>query len=35
MNEPDTDPVIEVVDIGKRYGNIIALADVTTSVRPG
>ena len=27
--------IIEVDGIGKRYGNIIALADVTTSVRPG
>ncbi|MFI5956250.1 ATP-binding cassette domain-containing protein [Cryptosporangium sp. NPDC051539] len=27
--------LIEVDGIGKRYGNIIALADVTTSVRPG
>ena len=28
-------PVIAVRDIGKRYGNIIALADVTTSVEAG
>lgn len=28
-------PVIEVRDIGKRYGNIIALSDVSTSVRAG
>jgi simple sugar transport system ATP-binding protein len=27
--------VIEVRDIGKRYGNIIALSDVSTSVRAG
>ncbi len=27
--------VIEVKDIGKRYGNIIALSDVSTSVRAG
>jgi simple sugar transport system ATP-binding protein len=27
--------LIEVLDIGKRYGNIIALSDVTTSVRAG
>src|SRR4051794_8225116 len=27
--------IIEVKDIGKRYGNIIALSDVTTSVRAG
>jgi simple sugar transport system ATP-binding protein len=27
--------IIEVRDIGKRYGNIIALSDVTTSVRAG
>ncbi|MFI5425600.1 ATP-binding cassette domain-containing protein [Aeromicrobium sp. UC242_57] len=27
--------IIEVNDIGKRYGNIIALSDVTTSVRAG
>ena len=27
--------LIEVQDIGKRYGNIIALSDVTTSVRAG
>ncbi|SHN46184.1 ATP-binding cassette domain-containing protein [Cryptosporangium aurantiacum] len=30
-----TTPIIEVTDIGKRYGNIIALADVTTAVHPG
>ncbi|WP_375002356.1 ATP-binding cassette domain-containing protein [Aeromicrobium sp. CTD01-1L150] len=29
------EPVIEVRDIGKRYGNIIALSDVSTSVRAG
>jgi len=28
-------PLIEVRGIGKRYGNIIALSDVTTSVRAG
>ncbi len=28
-------PVIEVRDIGKRYGNIIALSDVSTSVKAG
>ncbi len=28
-------PLIEVVDIGKRYGSIIALSDVTTSVKAG
>lgn len=28
-------PLIEVKTIGKRYGNIIALSDVTTSVRAG
>ncbi|MCX6408632.1 MAG: ATP-binding cassette domain-containing protein [Propionibacteriales bacterium] len=28
-------PIIEVVDIGKRYGSIIALSDVTTSVKAG
>jgi simple sugar transport system ATP-binding protein len=28
-------PIIEVRDIGKRYGNIIALSEVTTSVRAG
>lgn len=28
-------PIIEVRDIGKRYGNIIALRDVSTSVYPG
>jgi len=33
MTSPE--PIIEVSDIGKRYGNIIALADVSTSVRPG
>lgn len=27
--------IIEVKDIGKRYGNIIALSDVSTSVRAG
>ncbi|GAA3398002.1 ATP-binding cassette domain-containing protein [Cryptosporangium minutisporangium] len=27
--------IIETDALGKRYGNIIALADVTTSVRPG
>jgi len=36
---PDPDksgvPVIEVRDIGKRYGSIIALRDVSTSVRAG
>jgi simple sugar transport system ATP-binding protein len=31
---PDV-PVIEVRDIGKRYGNIIALSDVSTSVVAG
>lgn len=30
-----TTPVIEVRKIGKRYGNIIALTDVTTSVHEG
>ncbi|MFY0409537.1 ATP-binding cassette domain-containing protein [Solicola sp. PLA-1-18] len=28
-------PIIEVVDIGKRYGSVIALSEVTTSVRAG
>ena len=28
-------PLIEVQEIGKRYGNIIALSDVTTTVRAG
>lgn len=28
-------PIIEVKDIGKKYGNIIALSGVTTSVRAG
>ena len=28
-------PLIEVVDIGKSYGNIIALREVSTSVRAG
>jgi simple sugar transport system ATP-binding protein len=28
-------PLIEVKDLGKRYGSIIALADVTTAVRAG
>ncbi|MRJ78120.1 ATP-binding cassette domain-containing protein [Aeromicrobium sp. SMF47] len=28
-------PIIEVRSIGKRYGNIIALSDVSTSVRAG
>lgn len=28
-------PIIEVVDIGKRYGSIIALSDVTTTVKAG
>ena len=28
-------PIIEVKDIGKRYGYVIALSDVTTSVRAG
>jgi simple sugar transport system ATP-binding protein len=32
--EPGT-VIIEVRDIGKRYGNIIALSDVSTSVRAG
>jgi simple sugar transport system ATP-binding protein len=46
MNDPVSDAVtdaveqphgelIRVVNIGKRYGNIIALSDVTTSVRAG
>jgi simple sugar transport system ATP-binding protein len=33
--KPDDTPIIEVRDIGKRYGNIIALSDVSTSVRAG
>jgi simple sugar transport system ATP-binding protein len=28
-------PIIEVKEIGKRYGNVIALSDVTTSVKAG
>ena len=33
---PGTDqPLIEVKDLGKRYGSIIALADVSTAVRAG
>ena len=32
---PPGTPIIEVRDIGKRYGNIIALSDVSTSVRAG
>lgn len=27
--------IVEVQDIGKRYGNIIALSDVSTSVKAG
>ncbi len=34
MIEPVT-PVIETRNIGKRYGNVIALSDVTTEVRAG
>ncbi len=30
-----SEPIIETRDIGKQYGNIIALADVTTQVCPG
>jgi simple sugar transport system ATP-binding protein len=33
--DPAGTPVIEVRDIGKRYGSIIALRDVSTSVRAG
>ncbi|MGA8851886.1 MAG: ATP-binding cassette domain-containing protein [Aeromicrobium sp.] len=33
--KPGSVPVIEVREIGKRYGNIIALCDVSTSVRAG
>jgi len=32
---PPGTPIIEVENIGKRYGNVIALSDVTTSVRAG
>lgn len=32
---PRGTPIIEVRDIGKRYGNIIALSDVTTTVKAG
>lgn len=39
MNDEKTtttsDSIIEVRDIGKRYGNIIALSDVSTTVRAG
>jgi simple sugar transport system ATP-binding protein len=28
-------PIVEVVDIGKRYGSVIALREVTTSVKAG
>ncbi|WP_367649208.1 ATP-binding cassette domain-containing protein [Aeromicrobium stalagmiti] len=35
MPPPVGTAVIEVKDIGKRYGNIIALSDVSTSVRAG
>ena len=30
-----SEPIIQTQDIGKRYGNIIALSDVTTRVCPG
>ena len=32
---PPGTPIIEVEKIGKRYGNVIALSDVTTSVKAG
>ncbi|KAA1423507.1 sugar ABC transporter ATP-binding protein [Mumia zhuanghuii] len=32
---PPGTPIIEVRDIGKRYGNVIALSDVTTTVKAG
>ncbi|WP_370619162.1 ATP-binding cassette domain-containing protein [Mumia qirimensis] len=32
---PPGTPIIEVKDIGKRYGNVIALSDVTTTVKAG
>ena len=32
---PAGSPIIEVEEIGKRYGNIIALSDVTTAVHAG
>jgi simple sugar transport system ATP-binding protein len=32
---PPGSPIIEVDDIGKRYGSVIALRDITTSVRAG
>ena len=32
---PPGTPIIEVTDIGKSYGRVIALRDVTTSVRAG
>ena len=31
----ESTPIIEVEEIGKRYGNIIALSDVTTAVHAG
>jgi simple sugar transport system ATP-binding protein len=32
---PPGTPIIEVDQIGKRYGNVIALSDVTTAVNAG
>ena len=32
---PKGTPIIEVVDLGKSYGSVIALRDITTSVRAG
>jgi simple sugar transport system ATP-binding protein len=35
VNEPSTAPLVELEGVGKRYGNVTALDDVSLAVRPG